>query len=61
MMYEGYIELTEKLCEITSKTKQALLLNSDAETVENTVKAARKYTGRQAVVSFIRGFHGRTK
>ncbi|MEI3612046.1 hypothetical protein [Pseudogracilibacillus sp. SO30301A] len=43
------------------KTKQALLLNSDAETVENTVKAARKYTGRQDGVSFIRGLHSRTK
>lgn len=62
MMYEGYIELAEKLCEITPGNfkKQALLLNSGAEAVENAVKVARKYTGRQAVVSFVRGFHGRT-
>lgn len=62
MMYEGYIELAEKLCEITPGDfeKQALLLNSGAEAVENAVKVARKYTGRQAVVSFVRGFHGRT-
>ncbi|GIO19686.1 putative 4-aminobutyrate aminotransferase [Oceanobacillus oncorhynchi subsp. incaldanensis] len=62
MMYEGYIELAEKLCEITpgSFDKQALLLNSGAEAVENAVKVARRYTKRQAVVSFTRGFHGRT-
>ena len=62
MMYEGYIELAEKLCQITPGDfdKQALLLNSGAEAVENAIKVARKYTGRQAVVSFIRGFHGRT-
>jgi len=62
MMYEGYIELAEKLCQITPGDfeKQALLLNSGAEAVENAIKAARKYTGRQGVVSFVRGFHGRT-
>src|SRR5690606_21565500 len=37
-----------------------LLLNSGAEAVENAVKIARKYTKRQGVVSFTRGFHGRT-
>ena len=62
MMYEGYINLAEKLCEITpgNFNKQAILLNSGAEAVENAVKIARRYTKRQAVVSFIRGFHGRT-
>lgn len=62
MMYEGYINLAEKLCQITPGEfeKQALLLNSGAEAVENAIKVSRKYTGRQAVVSFIRGFHGRT-
>ncbi|GIN40761.1 4-aminobutyrate--2-oxoglutarate transaminase [Heyndrickxia oleronia] len=62
MMYKGYINLAEKLCEITpgNFNKQAILLNSGAEAVENAVKIARRYTKRQAVVSFIRGFHGRT-
>jgi len=62
MMYDGYINLAEKLCEITPGNfdKQALLLNSGAEAVENAIKVSRKYTGRQAVVSFVRGFHGRT-
>ncbi|WP_353949100.1 4-aminobutyrate--2-oxoglutarate transaminase [Sporolactobacillus sp. Y61] len=62
IMYPSYIELCEKLCEITPGTfaKKALLLNSGAEAVENAVKIARRYTGRQAVVSFDRAFHGRT-
>ncbi|UOQ92289.1 4-aminobutyrate--2-oxoglutarate transaminase [Halobacillus shinanisalinarum] len=62
MMYEGYINLAEKLCQITPGDfdKQAMLFNSGAEAVENAIKVSRKYTGRQAVVSFTRGFHGRT-
>ncbi|MGG4490849.1 4-aminobutyrate--2-oxoglutarate transaminase [Metabacillus idriensis] len=62
MMYEGYINLAEKLCRITPGTfdKQAILFNSGAEAVENAIKIARRYTGRQAVVSFVRGYHGRT-
>src|SRR5699024_193786 len=34
--------------------------NSGAEAVENAVKIARRYTGRKAVISFDRSFHGRT-
>lgn len=62
IMYESYIELAEKLCEITPGNfeKKAVFFNSGAEAVENAVKMARKYTNRQAVVSFTRGFHGRT-
>ncbi|WP_339226942.1 4-aminobutyrate--2-oxoglutarate transaminase [Oceanobacillus sp. FSL K6-2867] len=62
MMYEGYINLAEKLCEITPGdfAKKAALFNSGAEAVENAVKVARRFTGRQGVVSFTRGFHGRT-
>ena len=62
IMYDSYINLAEKLCKITpgSFDKMAMLFNSGAEAVENAVKVARKYTNRQAVVSFERGFHGRT-
>ncbi|WP_436867292.1 4-aminobutyrate--2-oxoglutarate transaminase [Mammaliicoccus sciuri] len=62
IMYESYIKLAEKLAEITpgDHKKKTVLLNSGAEAVENAVKIARKYTGRQQVVSFVRGFHGRT-
>ncbi|PYZ96741.1 4-aminobutyrate--2-oxoglutarate transaminase [Alteribacter lacisalsi] len=62
IMYEGYIELAEKLCQITpgSFSKQAMMFNSGAEAVENAVKVARRYTNRQGVVTFSRGYHGRT-
>lgn len=62
IMYDGYIELAEKLCEITPGDfdKKAILFNSGAEAIENAVKMSRKYTGRNAVVSFKRGYHGRT-
>ncbi|OAZ65870.1 4-aminobutyrate--2-oxoglutarate transaminase [Bacillus siamensis] len=62
MMYPSYIELAEKLCALApgDHAKKAIFFNSGAEAVENAVKIARKYTKRQAVVSFTRGFHGRT-
>ena len=37
-----------------------MLVNSGAEAVENAVKIARYHTGRDAVITFDRGFHGRT-
>ncbi|PYZ94595.1 4-aminobutyrate--2-oxoglutarate transaminase [Salipaludibacillus keqinensis] len=62
MMYEPYIELAEKLNHYTpgNHHKKTFFLNSGAEAVENAVKIARKYTGRKAILSFERGFHGRT-
>lgn len=61
-MYKPYIDLAEKLSKITPGNfpKKTILLNSGAEAVENAVKIARKYTGRSGIVSFTRGFHGRT-
>ena len=60
--YEPYVELAERLNRLTpgSHEKRTLLVNSGAEAVENAVKAARFFTGRQAVVCFEHGFHGRT-
>ena len=62
MMYESYIELADKLTALAPGAfpKQAAFFNSGAEAVENAVKIARKYTRRQGIVSFTRGFHGRT-
>ena len=40
--------------------KRTFFVNSGAEAVENAVKVARAFTGRQAVVCFEHGFHGRT-
>ncbi|QWU06130.1 4-aminobutyrate--2-oxoglutarate transaminase [Heyndrickxia coagulans] len=62
MMYEPYVELAEKLAALApgSDEKKVIFLNSGAEAVENAVKIARKYTKRPAIISFSRGFHGRT-
>ncbi|MFC3039551.1 4-aminobutyrate--2-oxoglutarate transaminase [Virgibacillus xinjiangensis] len=62
MMYDPYIELAEKIAKLAPGAfeKKVMFLNSGAEAVENAVKLARKYTKRQAVVSFAGGFHGRT-
>lgn len=62
MMYESYIQLAERLAGISpgSFEKQVAFFNSGAEAVENAVKIARKYTKRQGIISFTRGFHGRT-
>lgn len=35
-------------------------MNSGAEAVENAIKIARAYTGKQAVICFDHAFHGRT-
>ena len=60
--YEPYVELAERLNRITPghHAKRTFFLNSGAEAVENAIKVARHYTGRQAVVCFEHGFHGRT-
>jgi 4-aminobutyrate aminotransferase/(S)-3-amino-2-methylpropionate transaminase len=60
--YEGYIEVCEKLNELSPGKfkKKSALFNSGAEALENAVKIARHYTKRQAVVVFEHGYHGRT-
>jgi len=60
--YEPYVQLAERMNAITpgSHEKRTLFVNSGAEAVENAVKAARSFTGRQAIVCFEHGFHGRT-
>jgi len=60
--YEGYVAVAEALNRLTpgDHAKKSALFNSGAEAVENAVKIARKYTGRQAVVAFDHAYHGRT-
>jgi 4-aminobutyrate aminotransferase/(S)-3-amino-2-methylpropionate transaminase len=60
--YEGYVEVCEALNRLTpgDHEKRSALFNSGAEAVENAVKIARAHTGRQAVVVFEHGYHGRT-
>jgi 4-aminobutyrate aminotransferase / (S)-3-amino-2-methylpropionate transaminase / 5-aminovalerate transaminase len=62
VMYEQYAALAEKLTQIAPGDfpKMAALFNSGAEAVENAVKIARCATGKQGVVAFENGFHGRT-
>ncbi|HEV2886780.1 MAG TPA: 4-aminobutyrate--2-oxoglutarate transaminase [Jatrophihabitans sp.] len=60
--YEEYLAVCEALNELTpgSGEKRSALFNSGAEAVENAVKVARSFTGRQAVVAFDHAYHGRT-
>ncbi len=60
--YESYVAVAEALNRVTpgDHDKKSALFNSGAEAVENAVKIARKHTGKQAVVAFEHGYHGRT-
>jgi 4-aminobutyrate aminotransferase/(S)-3-amino-2-methylpropionate transaminase len=60
--YEPYVELAERLgalAPISGETRAAFF-NAGTEAVENAVKLSRLHTGRQAVIAFDGGFHGRT-
>jgi 4-aminobutyrate aminotransferase/(S)-3-amino-2-methylpropionate transaminase len=60
--YEGYVAVAELLNEVTpgDHEKRTALFNSGAEAVENAIKIARHYSGKQAVVAFDHAYHGRT-
>lgn len=60
--YENMIELAERLNTLApwKLPKKSAFFTSGAEAVENSIKLARAYTGRNAVISFGGGFHGRT-
>ncbi|BBX16898.1 4-aminobutyrate--2-oxoglutarate transaminase [Mycolicibacterium duvalii] len=60
--YEGYVAVAEALNRLTpgDGEKRSALFNSGSEAVENAVKIARSYTGKQAVVAFDHAYHGRT-
>jgi 4-aminobutyrate aminotransferase/(S)-3-amino-2-methylpropionate transaminase len=60
--YEGYVAVSEALNRITPGThaKKSALFNSGAEAIENAIKVARYFTGRQGVVAFDHAYHGRT-
>jgi 4-aminobutyrate aminotransferase/(S)-3-amino-2-methylpropionate transaminase len=61
-MNEPYVALAERLNGLVSgeHEKRTMLVNSGAEAVENAIKLARYFTGRDAVVTFDHAFHGRT-
>jgi 4-aminobutyrate aminotransferase/(S)-3-amino-2-methylpropionate transaminase len=60
--YDVYVELAARINQIApgDTPKKTFFVTTGAEAVENTVKIARKYTGRNAVISFSGSFHGRT-
>ena len=60
--YEKYIALAEKLNALVPGdfAKKTLLVNSGAEAIENSIKIARAYTRRPAIICFEDAFHGRT-
>jgi 4-aminobutyrate aminotransferase / (S)-3-amino-2-methylpropionate transaminase / 5-aminovalerate transaminase len=60
--YEVCVTLAERLIAVApfSGPAKAAFFNAGTEAVENSVKFARAYTGRPAVIGFEGGFHGRT-
>jgi 4-aminobutyrate aminotransferase len=61
VMHRPLLELTERLGEYLPPTLDSVFyLNSGSEAVEAAVRLARHATGRQNIVSFHGGFHGRT-
>src|SRR5262245_39943295 len=55
-------ELAQKLAQIApgAGAKRVFFTNSGAESVEAAFKLARYHTGRQHMIAFFGGFHGRT-
>ncbi|HEX7072444.1 MAG TPA: 4-aminobutyrate--2-oxoglutarate transaminase [Hyphomicrobiaceae bacterium] len=60
--YESYVRLAERLNAIVPgpDEKKTIFVTTGAEALENAVKIARAATGRNAIVAFSGGFHGRT-
>jgi len=60
--YEVYVELAERMIELApfSGPAKAAFFNAGTEAVENSIKFARSYTKRPAVIVFEGAFHGRT-
>ncbi len=60
--YENYVHLAERLNAIVPGDfeKKTMFVTTGAEAVENAVKIARAATGRNAIIAFSGGFHGRT-
>lgn len=62
MPYENYIRLAERLNDKVPGdfVKKTIFVTTGAEACENAIKIARIATGRDAVIAFGGGFHGRT-
>lgn len=60
LYYESYVNLAEKLVEITGGNTKVYFSNSGAEAVDGAIKLAKYVTGRPAIIAFKGCFHGRT-
>jgi 4-aminobutyrate aminotransferase/(S)-3-amino-2-methylpropionate transaminase len=60
--YEVYVELAERLIAVSpfSGPAKAAFFNAGTEAIENSIKFARSFTKRPAVIVFEGAFHGRT-
>lgn len=59
--YDSLYGLVDALVDVTPPgLDRVFLSNSGAEAVEGAIKLARYHTGRQGIISFTGGFHGRT-
>lgn len=59
--YETFVTAAERLRSVTPEPiDKFFFMNSGAEAVEASIKLARKTSGRQGVIVFRGGFHGRT-
>ena len=60
-LFESRADAAEKIIDVAPDSiEQIFFMNSGAEAVEASVKLAKKTSGRQGVVVFRGGFHGRT-
>ncbi|MCA1195660.1 MULTISPECIES: aspartate aminotransferase family protein [unclassified Saccharopolyspora] len=61
VMHRPLLQLTERLGEVLpAGLDRMFYVNSGSEAVEASVRLARQATGRQTIVAFHGGFHGRT-
>ena len=59
--YRSLVDWAENLRDVTPDGIESFMpMNSGAEAVEGAVKLARKTSGRQGIIAFRGGFHGRT-
>jgi 4-aminobutyrate aminotransferase len=60
-MYESIVDAAEAIIDVAPDgIEKVFFMNSGAEAVEASIKLARKVSGRQGVITFRGGFHGRT-
>jgi len=62
ILNEPFVKLAKKMSEITPGNfkKKTMFTNSGAESVENAIKVAKKYTHKTDIICFEGAFHGRT-